>query len=85
MHNVCKKSAKHRISVREVCTAGIKMNEKSALSVHESGLPIKESVQNVKKSMHKVCIKAAFYRKKCAFILPNAHFADLCTLLEKCA
>jgi hypothetical protein len=38
-----------------------------------------------KKSLHKVCNKSVKRQKKCAFILPNAHFADLCTLLKKCA
>ena len=42
-------------------------------------------MQNVKKSLHNVCKTSVKYQKKCAFFLPNAHFADLCTLLKKCA
>ena len=42
-------------------------------------------MQNVKKSLHKVCKKVCKTSKKCAFFLPNAHFADFCTLLKKCA
>jgi hypothetical protein len=41
MHVVCKESAKHKISMHVVCKAGINKKEKYAISVHESGLPIK--------------------------------------------
>ncbi len=85
MHEICKKSSKHRIIMDEVCTAGINKYKKSATSMYESGLLVKWSGQNVKASMQNVCKKSAFHQTECEFILANAHFADICTLLKQCA
>ncbi len=92
MHEVCKKSAKHRIGMHEVTWKSAQLESKRKkvctkcawkwISHH---LKCAKCVQNVKKCLHKVCKKSVKCQKKYAFFLPNAHFADLCTLLKKCA
>jgi hypothetical protein len=47
--------------------------------------PSNKVYKTTKNSMQIVCKKSAFHKKKCAFILPNAHYEDLCTLFKKCA
>ena len=78
MHEVTLKSAQLESKRKKVCT-------KCAQKWISHHLKCAKRVQNVKKSLHKVCKKSVKRQKKCAFFLPNAHFADLCTLLKKCA
>ena len=92
MHNVCKKSAKHRIGMHEVTLKSAQLEskrkkvcKKCAWKWISHHLKCATLVQNIKKSLQKVCMKVYKTSKKCAIFLPNAHFADLCTLLKKCA
>ncbi len=87
MHKVCKKSAKHRISMHEVCTAGIKKKESlhkvctkadfTSFKVCKTSKKSAKSLQKVCKTSKKVCI----YSAKCTLCRLMRTFEKVCTSL----
>ncbi len=73
VHEVCERSAKHRIGMQEVCTAGINMNEKS------EDVCIKAVYQSYKVCCKKVGVKYAFHRK---IVCKKFAKRRLCRLLQ---